>query len=64
MQKLYHIPKHYRFLGNDFEEFITSEFQVLEQSIKEMNTKSDKNCPKYKYGNPSDYLLKIKNVYN
>jgi hypothetical protein len=62
MEKLYKKNKLFRFLGNDFEEFITEEFTNLESGMNQLNEKS-KDCPIYKYGNPTDYLDIIKDFY-
>ena len=64
MKKLYHHPKFYRFLGNDFEEFIPGEFEKLETAFVELNKGSTGACRRFKYGNPTDYLDSIKSVYN
>jgi len=63
MRKLYKKNKLFRFLGNDFEEFIDQEFTNLESAFNKLNTDSPQ-CPVYKYGNPSDYLDVIKDYYS
>ena len=56
MLKIYEKPKIFRFLGNDFEQFVTQEFTNLEDNFNELNKDTSQTCPEYKYGNPSDYL--------
>ena len=60
---MYGKNKFFRFLGNDFEEFITEEFVNLEESMRDMNGNFG-SCPTYKYGNPTDYLNLIKTYYS
>jgi hypothetical protein len=62
MKKLYKTNKFFRFLGNDFEEFVDEEFTNLESAFTKLNN-GNTECPVYKYGNPIDYLDIIKNVY-
>lgn len=62
MKKLYKKNKLFRFLGNDFEEFVDEEFSNLESAFAKLN-KGNNQCPTYKYGNPIDYLEIIKNFY-
>lgn len=50
--------KVFRFLGNDFEEFIPQQFRNLQTMMSQLNKKV--GCPEYKYGNPNDYLNLIK----
>lgn len=57
MSKLYNNQKKlFKFVGNDFEEFVPAEFKKLERAFATLNKNSKAECPKYKYGNPSDYL--------
>lgn len=57
MKKLYNNQKKlFKFVGNDFEEFISIEFNKLEQAFNKLNADSKTQCPKYKYGNPTDYF--------
>lgn len=60
---MYHKNKLFRFLGNDFEEFIPEEFQNLENVFQLLNKKENSQCPAYKYGNPLDYLATITQYY-
>lgn len=62
MNQMYNKNKHFRFLGNDFEEFIPQEFENLEAALKEMN-EGKGECPMYKYGNPSEYVSLISKYY-
>jgi hypothetical protein len=52
MTKIYGRSKLFRFLGNDFEEFIPIEFTNLEKAFQILNQNSN-GCPTFKYGNPS-----------
>lgn len=63
MTKMYGKNKFFRFLGNDFEEFLTTQFQALEKTFYQLNIGSRKQCPEYKYGNPSDYMVKFNQFY-
>lgn len=62
MRKLYKKNKLFRFLGNDFEEFVDEEFTNLEAAFVKLNSQNPQ-CPVYRYGNPSDYLDVIKKFY-
>ena len=64
MANVYHKNKYFRFLGNDFEEFIPQEFEVLEKAFESMNqANGNPGCPAYKYGNPLDYLESVSKYY-
>jgi len=56
MKKLYRKNKLFRFVGNDFEEFIEDEFGNLEKALNKMNQGGKSSCAHYKWGNPSDYF--------
>jgi hypothetical protein len=60
MDKIYGRTKKFRFLGNDFEEFIPEEFRKLEETFKILNEHNDEKCANFKYGNPSNFLDKTK----
>lgn len=61
MKKLYGKNLLYKFFGNDFEEFIAKEFEVVEDSLKEVN-KMDK-CNNYHYGNPTEYMKRLQEYF-
>lgn len=54
MKKLYGKNLLFKFYGNDFEEFITKEFENVEEGLKVANSKD--KCNNYHYGNPSEYM--------
>lgn len=56
MKKLYRKNKMFRFIGNDFEEFVPQEFEVLENAMGNLNSNLKGDCKKAKYGNPADYF--------
>lgn len=62
MQTIYEKKILFRFLGNDFEEFITKEFVHLEMAFAKLNA-SISDCGGYKYGNPTDYMTKVKEYW-
>ena len=59
MKKMFRRKKMFRFVGNDFEEFIDKEFVTLEGALKDLN-KNGKKCPVFKWGNPTEYFDWIK----
>ena len=62
MESLYKKKVSFRFLGNDFEEFIDPEFTHLESVMAKLSENSSQ-CGGYHYGNPSEYMDKIKQYW-
>lgn len=61
MKKLYGKNILFRYFGSDFSEVLPSEFNNLEEAMNKINQKTQ--CKSIRYGNPSDYLQKLKEYY-
>lgn len=61
MKRLYGKNVLFKFYGDDFEEILPSEFENLEKGMDVVN--KEEGCKAAHYGNPSEFLVQIKNYF-